>query len=242
MRTRQVDGSPSPRPSRCSRPATTSGNGGALAADREVEDRLFEGEEAVLHVIEHIVAPLGLPGWCENHWMRARLVGALIGLVLGTACTSGAEPAPNLLSPTPSPDAEVAESGLCAMLPVRAQPISDQQLVRGLGAYVPTWLPTGFGLVGGWSGHGATAIWIDRRCHRITLEVFSPDLGGVAAPAGQWHLTERGYCTYGDGVTVHRVPCVSWKARSGRDALLLSTRGVSDAAAARIRAGIALTV
>jgi hypothetical protein len=125
---------------------------------------------------------------------------------------------------------------------IRAQPISDQQLVQGLGAYVPTWLPTGFGLVGGWSGHGATAMWIDRRCNTITLEVFSPDPGGVTAPTGQWHLIGRGNCTYGDGVTEHRVPCVSWNARSGEDALLLSTKGVSDAVTARIRAGIALTV
>jgi hypothetical protein len=126
------------------------------------------------------------------------------------------------------------------MGPVRAQPISDQQLVRELGAYVPTWLPTGFGLVGGWSGQAVTALWIDRRCHTITLEVFSPNPGGVTAQPGQWHLIERGNCTYGDGATEHRVPCVSWNARSGGDALLLSTKGVSDAAAARIRAGIAL--
>jgi hypothetical protein len=150
--------------------------------------------------------------------MRA-LVGALIALVLGTACTGGAEPAPNLLSPTPSPDAEVAESGGCGMPLIRAQPISDQQLVRGLGAHVPTWLPTGFGLVGGWSGQAVTAMWIDRRCHTITLQVFSPDPGGVTAPVGQWHLIERGNCTYGDGETEHRVPCVSWNARSGEDGL-----------------------
>lgn len=173
--------------------------------------------------------------------MRTRLFGALIALVLGTACTGGAEPAPNLLSPPPSPDAEVAESGGCGMPLIRAQPISDQQLVRGLAAHVPTWLPTGFGLVGGWSGQGVTAMWIDRRCHTITLDVFSPNPGGVTAPVGQWHLIERGYCTYGDGETEHRVPCVSWNARSGGDAVLLSTKGVSDAAATRIRAGIALT-
>jgi hypothetical protein len=126
------------------------------------------------------------------------------------------------------------------MGPIRAQPISDQQLERGLGAHVPTWLPTGFGLVGGWSGEAVTAMWIDRRCHTITLEVFSPNPGGVTAPVGRWHLIERGYCTYGDGTTEHRVPCVSWNARSGNDALLLSTKGVPDAATARIRAGIAL--
>ena len=176
--------------------------------------------------------------------MRARLVGALIALVLGTACTGGAEPASNLLSPAPSPDAEVEALGGCAMIPIRAQPVMGQQLVRGLGAYVPTWLPAGFGLAGGlsWSGSSVVAIWIDRRCDTITLEVYSPSAGGVTAPVGQWHLIERGDCTYGDGTTQHRVPCVSWNARSGGDALLLSTKGVSDAAAVRIRAGIALTV
>jgi hypothetical protein len=128
------------------------------------------------------------------------------------------------------------------MLPVRAQPITDQQLVRGLGAYVPTWLPAGFGLAGAWSWSGSSvvAIWIDRRCDTITLEVYSASAGGVTAPVGQWHLTERGYCTYGDGTTEHRVPCPSWNALSGEDALLLSTKGVPSAAAVRIRAGIAL--
>jgi hypothetical protein len=175
-------------------------------------------------------------------WIHTRLIGAVIALILGAACSGGAEPAPNLLSPAPSPDAEVTESGRCVMPPVRAQPISDQQLVQALGAYDPTWLPTGFGLVGGWSGHGATAIWIDRGCHRIILEIFSPDPGGhdrasrSMAPNRAWVLHVRGRGNRA------RVPCVSWKARSGRDALLLSTRGVSDAAAAHIRAGIALTV
>jgi hypothetical protein len=163
-----------------------------------------------------------------------------MALVLGVACTGGAEPAPNLLSPTPSPDADVAASGGCTMAPVRAQPITDEELVQGLGRYVPTWLPTGFGLLGGWSGSSVTAIWIDRRCHTITLEVYSPNPGGVTAQPGQWHLTERGYCTYGDGTTEHRVPCNSWNARSGEDALLLRMKGVPDPVAARIRAGIAL--
>jgi hypothetical protein len=172
--------------------------------------------------------------------MCARIVSALIALVLGVACTGGAEPAPNLLSPTPVPDADVAASGGCVMLPVRAQPITDEQLVRGLGAYVPMWLPTGFGLIGGWSGSSVAAICIDRRCHTITLEVFSPNPGGVTAQPGKWHLIERGYCTYGDGTTEHRVPCASWNALAGEDALLLSTKGVPDAVAVQIRAGIAL--
>ena len=38
-----------------------------------VEDRLFEGEEAVLHVIEHIVAPLGLRVDGSSPWVDARL-------------------------------------------------------------------------------------------------------------------------------------------------------------------------
>jgi hypothetical protein len=126
------------------------------------------------------------------------------------------------------------------MFPVRTRPITDQQLVRELGRYAPTWLPTGFGLVGGWSGSSITAIWIDRRCHTITLEVFSPSSGGVTWPRGQWNLNERSYCTYGNGTAEHRVPCVSWYALSGEDALFLSTKGVPDPVAARIRAGIAL--
>jgi len=172
--------------------------------------------------------------------MRARIVSPLIALVLGVACTGSAEPAPNLLSPTPSPDADVAASGGCTIFPVRTQPITDEQLVRELGRYAPTWLPTGFGLVGGWSGSSVTAIWVDRRCRTITLEVFSPNPGGVTAPRGHWQLIERGYCTYGDGTTEHRVPCNSWNARAGEDALFLSTKGVQDPDAARIRAGIAL--
>jgi hypothetical protein len=172
--------------------------------------------------------------------MCARVVSVLIALVLGSACTGSAEPAPNLLSPKPSPDADVAASGCCAMLPVRAQPITDEQLVRRLGAYVATWLPTGFGLVGGWSGSSVAAIWIDRRCHTITLEVFSPSSGGGTAQPGLWHIIERGHCTYGDGTTEHRVPCDSWSARSGEDALFLSMKGVQDPVAARVRAGIAL--
>jgi pilus assembly protein CpaF len=38
-----------------------------------VEDRLFEGEEAVLHVIERIVAPLGLRVDGSSPWVDARL-------------------------------------------------------------------------------------------------------------------------------------------------------------------------
>ena len=36
-------------------------------------DRLFEGEEAVLHVIECIVAPLGLRVDATSPWVDARL-------------------------------------------------------------------------------------------------------------------------------------------------------------------------
>ena len=39
----------------------------------KVEDRLFEGEEAVLHVIERIVAPLGLRVDAASPWVDARL-------------------------------------------------------------------------------------------------------------------------------------------------------------------------
>jgi pilus assembly protein CpaF len=39
----------------------------------KVEDRLFEGEEAVLHVIERIVAPLGLRVDGSSPWVDARL-------------------------------------------------------------------------------------------------------------------------------------------------------------------------
>jgi Flp pilus assembly CpaF family ATPase len=38
-----------------------------------VADRLFEGEEAVLHVIERIVAPLGLRVDATSPWVDARL-------------------------------------------------------------------------------------------------------------------------------------------------------------------------
>jgi Flp pilus assembly CpaF family ATPase len=38
-----------------------------------VGDRLFEGEEAVLHVIERIVAPLGLRVDATSPWVDARL-------------------------------------------------------------------------------------------------------------------------------------------------------------------------
>jgi hypothetical protein len=43
----------------------------------EVSDEvvgLFEGEEAVLHVIERIVAPLGLRGARSSPWVDARLL------------------------------------------------------------------------------------------------------------------------------------------------------------------------
>ncbi len=39
----------------------------------KVPDRLFEGEEAVLHVIERIVAPLGLRVDATSPWVDARL-------------------------------------------------------------------------------------------------------------------------------------------------------------------------
>ncbi len=39
----------------------------------KADDRLFEGEEAVLHVIERIVAPLGLRVDAASPWVDARL-------------------------------------------------------------------------------------------------------------------------------------------------------------------------
>ena len=39
----------------------------------KVEERLFEGEESVLHVIERIVAPLGLRVDGSSPWVDARL-------------------------------------------------------------------------------------------------------------------------------------------------------------------------
>src|SRR5512132_1179856 len=42
-----------------------------------VADRLFEGEEAVLHVIERIVAPLGLRVDATSPWVDARLPDGL---------------------------------------------------------------------------------------------------------------------------------------------------------------------
>jgi pilus assembly protein CpaF len=44
-----------------------------------VADRLFEGEEAVLHVIERIVAALGLRVDATSPWVDARLPGRLSG-------------------------------------------------------------------------------------------------------------------------------------------------------------------
>jgi hypothetical protein len=41
---------------------------GERTRNREGDDRLFEGEEAVLHVIERIVAPLGLPVDATSPW------------------------------------------------------------------------------------------------------------------------------------------------------------------------------
>ena len=45
----------------------------ALSADREGEERLFEGEEWVLHVIERTVAPLGHRVDGSSPWVDARL-------------------------------------------------------------------------------------------------------------------------------------------------------------------------
>jgi pilus assembly protein CpaF len=42
-----------------------------------VADRLFKGEEAVLHVIECIVAPLGLRVDATSLWVDARLPDGL---------------------------------------------------------------------------------------------------------------------------------------------------------------------
>jgi Flp pilus assembly CpaF family ATPase len=44
-----------------------------------VVGRLFEGEEAVLHVIERIVAPLGRRVDGSLPWVDARLVGTAAG-------------------------------------------------------------------------------------------------------------------------------------------------------------------
>jgi Flp pilus assembly CpaF family ATPase len=44
-----------------------------------VVGRLFEGEEAVLHVIERIVAPLGLRVDATSPWVDARLPDGLSG-------------------------------------------------------------------------------------------------------------------------------------------------------------------
>ena len=46
---------------------------------QRVADRLFEGEEAVLHAIERIVAPFGLRVDASSPWVDARLPGLLSG-------------------------------------------------------------------------------------------------------------------------------------------------------------------
>jgi type IV secretory pathway ATPase VirB11/archaellum biosynthesis ATPase len=59
--------------SSCDQPASRSTNKGRCRRLEKVPDGLFEGEEAVLHVIERIVAPLGLRVDESSPWVDARL-------------------------------------------------------------------------------------------------------------------------------------------------------------------------
>jgi Flp pilus assembly CpaF family ATPase len=55
------------------KPSGWSTNKSQNARIERVAGRLFEGEEAVLHVIERIVAPLGLRVDESSPWVDARL-------------------------------------------------------------------------------------------------------------------------------------------------------------------------
>jgi hypothetical protein len=95
-------------------------------------DGLFEGEEAVLHVIERIVAPLGLRVDESSPWVDARL-------------SDGSRVQTNILrTPFPDPDGRPVMAGhvsvvqglreRAASVPGRSSARSPQRLRRHAGA------------------------------------------------------------------------------------------------------------
>jgi hypothetical protein len=107
------------------------------------------------------------------------------------ACTSGSVP-PTVDTTTGSPPILVAAPRTCPLPMERGNTVPANQIVDAMDGHVPQWLPTGFGLAGGWTdGHGTWATWTDGDCREVTV---SSDHGGPAEGAsgpqvGSWVVT-----------------------------------------------------
>ncbi len=177
------------------------------------------------------------------HTSTGRVRSGIAALVILSAC-AGAESrppvAPNLLSPAPA----AASGDECVVGMIRGDIVRGQDLLEALAPYTPRWLPPGFGLLVGWQppdddvigGPSAGAIWTDRECRQIQVEIFP----GAAAeesprPDGEWRLIDRGECTFGD---LRNVLCVSYHAQANGDAINLMTADLPDEVTRRIVEGI----
>ena len=176
-----------------------------------------------------------------------RSLACLGTAIVLSACTASsplpATPAPNVVSPAPDPVVTYAFNGECVVGTIRADRVTGPNLVDLLGAHVPTWLPTGFGLMIGWTVEGGAVgersdggIWTDERCRQVRLEVF-PGAAGEESPRpdGRWVLEEAPYnCVFHS----RHLICRLYHAQSDGDALSLQTVGLSQHESARVVDGI----
>lgn len=170
-------------------------------------------------------------------------------VLLLAACTSDEPtsviPAPNVVSPAPSPLPRFGMNGECVVGLIRADHVAGRDLLDLLDSHVPTWLPEGFGLFIGWKVEGGAVgeasnggIWTDEQCRQVRLDVF-PGAAGDESPRldGAWVLTDRGECTFGP---VRHVSCLTYHAQANGDALSLTAVGLSDGDTARVVGGVSV--
>jgi hypothetical protein len=147
---------------------------GALRADREGGGPSVEGEEAVLHVIERIVAPLGLRVDATSPWVDARLPEALgcrpdLLAPLSDSASPLALPVRAATLPTASPTPlgvrGGSPSGLAIHLRLPLAGVGSVSPVEAIGAEIP--------------GQGVVAVAARQRVPAIaSAELVRPRLTG----------------------------------------------------------------
>jgi hypothetical protein len=156
-------------------------------------------------------------------------------LVLASSCTSGSaggrlkntppRVAPRLLLRSPAPRSD------CPLSSVEASSVHPSKLSVLMKGHVPTWIPSGFGLVeafGPYLGFGAHtpgggAIWVTKDCRSIEVSAYAASL------AAAWSL--RGAAKGASGCSnavLGRASCWSIQGPGSQPAITVQTMGLSE--------------
>ena len=177
-------------------------------------------------------------------------------MVLIGACTQGSEPSTDsarsqsqpakgstrpILSPAPTPTPGPHKLSFCPIGIQRAQDIPASEVVDAMQNHVPTWSPSGFGLVGAWTEGppGGRAIWADRRCREVTV-TFAPStaLHKERGPRiGAWTVTTNVRNACGNAI-LGGGRCLEYQATASDGVVYIQAMGIGR----RIGDKIALSI